>query len=261
MQLTGSALSPHADATGRLDSFAIEPSQTGPGRYEAEFDAVDAGAWFVSFSYSGADAQGKEISGIHTTGTVVPYSPEYRGLTANASLLKKLAENSGGRLLDSDANVFERTMPPARSSQPVWPILLLIAVAAFPVDVAVRKIMIDWRRVAAVIAAQFGFLRRGRPQTAESPATDPAMGRLLSRKQKAQTGLTPEQLIALQAKLEQETGVRSQDTGAERPAEPKAEKPAPPPAEPQQPETNIYTQRLIQAKKRARKKDDGGVMG
>ena len=258
LQLSGSALSPHADATGRLDSFTLEPSQTGPGRYEAEFDAVDAGAWFVSFSYSGADPQGKEISGIHTTGTVVPYSPEYRDLTANASLLKKLAENSGGRLLDATSNVFERTMPPARSSQPVWPILLLIAVAAFPADVAVRKIMIDWRRVAAVIIAQFAFLRRTRPQTAESPATDPAMGRLLSRKQKAQQSLTPEQIIALQEKLEQQSASPpGLAAPGEQPAAPTVEKPAPPPAEPQQPETNIYTQRLIQAKKRARKKDEG----
>jgi len=58
----------------------------------------------------------------------------------------------------------------------------------------------------------------------------------------------------LQEKLEHESVPAPR---AQQPAAPTVAKPAPPPAEPQQPETNIYTQRLIQAKKRARKKDEG----
>jgi len=254
LELRGSVLTPHADASGRLESIALDLQQTGSGRYEAEFRAGDPGAYFVSLVYTGADSKGNEVSGRHTTATAVPYSAEYRDLTTNAPLLKRIVENSGGRLLKSDTNVFDRNLPVATASQPIWALLLFVAVVAFPADVALRKITVDWRSLAAAALARLGGLR---PKAKAEAQVDTGMGRLLSRKQKTEQALSDGQSAFAQSIAEAEgsdeagppdTFAASGD--AQRETKKKDEPKQPPP----EPEVNTFTQRLIQAKKRAKKR-------
>ena len=70
--------------------------QTGPGRYEAEIDANDAGAYVGVINYRGAktNAQGMTLAG-----TVVNTSPELRDLKSNDSLLYQIADRTGGEVL------------------------------------------------------------------------------------------------------------------------------------------------------------------
>src|SRR5205085_10614498 len=68
--------------------------QTGPGTYEAEFDAKQAGNYVVALNYEGAGQGGRLLSG-----TAVNTSPELRELQSNERRLYELADRTGGRRL------------------------------------------------------------------------------------------------------------------------------------------------------------------
>ncbi|HEX2171803.1 MAG TPA: VWA domain-containing protein [Dehalococcoidia bacterium] len=110
--------------------------QTGPGRYEATAEAGPPGAYQVEVAqHSGADKVRSEW-----TGFVLPPDPEHARLGANDSLLRRLATEHGGRVVDSLAAAFDRTdLPPAQRSVPLWPWPLALAVLLLPIDIAARR--------------------------------------------------------------------------------------------------------------------------
>jgi uncharacterized membrane protein len=121
-------------------------SQTGPGRYEATFDAQETGTHYLSLRYT--DEHGK--TALYTRGVVVPYSAEYRELRANESLLKEIAAVTGGRMLnDIGDNIFARTFAPDPNPRDAWPLLLFLAAVLLPLDVFVRRVFLDWRAIRA----------------------------------------------------------------------------------------------------------------
>jgi len=251
LDLRGSVLTPRADAFGRFESEPLDLVQVGPGRYAAEFPAAEAGAYFVSLSYNGNGPRGEEVSGVHTAAAAVPYPAEYRDLTTNVPLLRKLVEQTGGRFLEYDTNIFERTMRAASASQPIWPLLLLIAVAAFPGDVALRKITVNWRRIGERI---IGYITGLKPTARLEPAAESGMGQLLRRKQETREVLGGAKPEILRAQPEHDPGAPDAGTTAHEPAPAQAESKPRPQQEPQQ--VNVYTSRLMQAKKRARQKNE-----
>jgi uncharacterized membrane protein len=142
---------------GKAKDFRLE--QTGPGTYEADFDANAAGDYVYMLNYTGE----KGISGmLPPGGLAVNGSAELRNLDSDDSLLRQISDRTGGRWLapfDADsANLFSRDgLMVTTSPQPIWdrlipPLLILILI-----DVAVRRIVWDWqstRRLAAAAARQ-----------------------------------------------------------------------------------------------------------
>jgi uncharacterized membrane protein/Mg-chelatase subunit ChlD len=134
--------------------------QTGPGHYEAKFDASSPGSYIMGFAYrKGGDGEWQTVQ----TGIASSYSPEYGQLQGNPNLLQQLTETRAdlkGEVLPLEpekaepdeqerVNVFRRDLPEAVMREPAWPTLLAIAMALFLFDVAVRRIAIDPRAVAA----------------------------------------------------------------------------------------------------------------
>ncbi len=122
--------------------------QTGPGQYELDFPLHEHGNYHVYLTYTGPnDKQGS----IHT-GVSVPYSPEFRELSANVALLQEAAERTGGRVLDLSADVkklFSRDLPPSVSRQPIWRwVVTWLLIPLFILDVAAR-------RLASAVAMSF----------------------------------------------------------------------------------------------------------
>ena len=74
-------------------------TQVGPGQFEAEFDAAEAGSYVVSLRY--ADPADPTRLLTLDTGVSVAFSPEYRELRTNEALLSELADRTGGRVLES----------------------------------------------------------------------------------------------------------------------------------------------------------------
>jgi uncharacterized membrane protein len=139
MDVKGQVVTPGNDAA------PLRLTQTGPGRYEAEFPARDRGNYIVRLRY--AMGEGAEASsGALQTGVSVAYSPEFSRLEANLALLDELREVTGGRMLgvDDPAAPFERAgLPRAETRHVMWETLVRWLLVLFLVDVAVRRIAIS----------------------------------------------------------------------------------------------------------------------
>lgn len=148
-------------------SVPVEIKQTGPGRFEAFFNVDQRGAYIVNVMAPGtANQKAARIR----TGVTVAYSPEYRDLTINESLLHEIADVTEGRVLSPEGEesrkaVFAHNMPDTVSRRPVWDTLLKLAIIAFLLDIAVRRIAIDplkWLATASNYVASLARVGRGR---------------------------------------------------------------------------------------------------
>lgn len=161
----------------QLKSNAIGPDnqpiplhfvQTGPGKYEAEFDAERAGQYLANVHVFD---RGKQL-GTLRTGLSAPFSPEYKDLVSNEALLRQLAEISSGRWLDvpgEQADVFSHDLPPTKARQTAWNwVLAWLLLPAFLIDVAVRRLA-NWLAMSiaveivllAVLLFGMGLAERG----------------------------------------------------------------------------------------------------
>lgn len=148
--------------TPRFESKPLKLSQTGPGRYEARFDAQESGDYLVSLRARGSP----QAAGSIRTGLTVPYSPEYRELRADLRLLAQVVEKGRGktRALSAQDNPFERDLPPVRSVRPIW--RWMISWCLLPLmlmDVAVRRLAslpaLSFYVEAGVFAMLIGVVR------------------------------------------------------------------------------------------------------
>ncbi|MGA2582786.1 MAG: hypothetical protein ABSG31_05870 [Tepidisphaeraceae bacterium] len=143
-----------------LDKQPIRLSQTGPGTYEADFDASQQGSYICYLSYSGEDSR----RGSLLAGTVVNTSPEMRYLQSNDALLKQIADRTGGNYLApfdvASADMFSRDgIAASESPQSIWDRLIPILLALILIDVAIRRIAWDWPATKRMALAVTGYIR------------------------------------------------------------------------------------------------------
>ena len=136
------------------EATPLDLEQTGPGRYHAEFDAVDAGAWLVNIAFQ--DANG-ELTGRIPTAVTVPYAKEYSSTTANPALLYELAQKTGGRILSLGdvefIDLFDGSdVEVPKSPQPIWDLLAILAASILILDVAIRRLWIDKKSMQSMLA-------------------------------------------------------------------------------------------------------------
>lgn len=143
-------------------SEQLELRQTGPGRYEGVFDSSAAGAYVTNLRYIAPGEEGAPSREGNIQAAVTrPYADEFRTLADNAPLLKQVAERTGGRVIGDDpkaANLWDRTgltMP--ADARPIWMLVAMIALGAFLMDVAVRRVRIDPALIAASVRKAFGM--------------------------------------------------------------------------------------------------------
>jgi hypothetical protein len=235
----------------KLKGQELQVTQTAPGRYETTFLADEVGTYFVNLTWTDQDGR----KGLFTTGIPISFSPEFLKLDANEPLLRSVQGITGGRefSLGDPRGVFRREgLPESRSSQDIWPALLLAAILLFPADVFVRRVWIPWDKVWAFVVATYGrVVRGGRRIEIASPVE-----RLLRAKPKLKGGGLPVKRFQARPEAPKE-GVRAPDLGkkvTEKKTAPKPPAPEkkPKPGEPSGPGT--YTGRLLDAKKRAFKR-------
>jgi hypothetical protein len=160
----------------RGETLEVPLRQIGPRRYQGQFPLSGKGRYQVIAAAAGRGSAPEQALG----GFAVPYSPEYLNFRSNPILLKQIAERTGGRLLNAaTTDIYHPPRQPRESTRPVFDWFLIVLACLLPLDVAVRRVQLDWSLIR-------GWFTRGpRKESTET------MGALLQRKQQMKTTLAP----------------------------------------------------------------------
>ena len=145
---SGSAVSVSAVAPD-LSNVDLALSSTGPGRFEGNLPTDQVGSYLLHVT----DSIGGVVKHANTIGLVVPYSPEYRNLGTDNASLSAIARAGGGVLLSDVSSVFKEAVPPVRAALPIGELLLVLAILLFPIDVALRRLVLSGEDLPAWRAA------------------------------------------------------------------------------------------------------------
>lgn len=190
LDLTGGLTLPKTPEKGERTP-TITFKRRGPGLYEAEFAAEEAGAYFITVQgFQGG--KGGALFDAARTGVTVPYSPEFADLESNTPLLQRLSEATGGRFATDDPaelrelaqnlSVFRPTPRTVRALLPFWYWLVFAAGFFLLADVAVRRIALEWHEVRSTLERIWSRLR-AQPVTETDSG---GLGQLLRRKQEVE---------------------------------------------------------------------------
>jgi len=145
LQLRANVIGPDKTA------IPVQFTQTGPGHYEAEFPIEQAGQYLANAHIYSAD--GRSLGTIRT-GLSAPFSPEYRDLEPNETILRQVADITGGRWLDvepEDADIFSHDLPPTEAKRSAWEwVVAWLLLPVFLLDVAVRRLA-SWLALSIVV--------------------------------------------------------------------------------------------------------------
>ena len=246
LEMNATALDPELNPVG------LTMRQEAPGRYVGSFAAPTAGSYFVNVLPEG--------SAPLTTGITVPYSEEFRSRETNKALLEALAsatprEGEPGILTSPlenvlteelvDQNPFRGGLALAKSIRDAWPWFVLAGCCLFLLDVFVRRVAVNFDFVGKAIAKL-----RGKDDEKESKVTarldalrkqKEAVGDSLDKRRES-VRFEPSQVDASAGEDIDLNDVSARKTQPKAVEEPKEE-----------PQGPSYTERLLEAKRKARK--------
>ncbi len=140
-------------------------ASTGPGRFEGDLPTDQVGSYLLHVTQS----VGGVVKHTNTFGVVVPYSPEYRNLGTDTNSLRAIAQAGGGTLITDLSQLYIVPVPPAQAEQALDELLLVLAIILFPIDVALRRLIL---RIEDVPTWKAAFQRApARPIAAEATVT------------------------------------------------------------------------------------------
>ncbi|MGC1274180.1 MAG: VWA domain-containing protein [Planctomycetaceae bacterium] len=158
-------------------SETVTLRQVGPRRYQAKMPLWGEGRYQVMVKGRAGERTEQVPAGF-----IVPYSPEYLRFRSSRIVLDEIARKTGGQVLESDAtaeDIFPQDRLPKSSSNPVFDWFLVALACLLPLDIAVRRVQLDWK----AIAGAFRFRK--------AEGSGETMGRLLDRKREVREGFTP----------------------------------------------------------------------
>ncbi len=155
--------------------------QIAADRYRAAVPVDTAGVYLAQVAVLDSD---KQSLGNLSGGMVVAYSPEYSTQGSNPQLLQEMAQVTGGQDTPDPATVFAPLDQSVGVVQEVSIPLLWVALVLLPLDIAVRRLRVQWADMLALQAYIGRLFHREKP--AEEPATpDERMARLRAAKERA----------------------------------------------------------------------------
>lgn len=168
----GAFLEIQAQVAGpRSRTRPVRLKQIGPRRYRGEFPIWGTGHYHVIAVANGVGRKNERALGRFA----VPYSPEYLRFRSDPIACRRIAERTGGRLLtgkEKGQELFLKEHKPRTSSRPLADWFLVLLACLIPLDVAVRRVQLDW----LVIRGWLGLDRKRR-------ASGETLGALLARKE------------------------------------------------------------------------------
>ncbi len=120
----------------QLQRQALSMNQSAPGRYVGDFPLPHAGSYHMEIAVK---QKGQTVYR-QSRGMMRGYSDELRIRPTNESLLRDVANASGGRYNPKAADLFQPIGERASRPTPLWPWLLAAAAILLILDVALRRI-------------------------------------------------------------------------------------------------------------------------
>jgi hypothetical protein len=243
--------------TPEMKGRPLPLTQTGPGQYAGRFRASTPGSYIVNLQYrktgdTGTAATPQDGARLANAIVTVPFAPEFRDLSDNAPLLKEISEMTRGRVLPlsddpNEVNLYDYAgLKFPETHLPLVQPLMLVWIALFLMDVAVRRVIVDvrapLRRAKAWLVA-----------TTRREKDDERISRLQAQTQKLRARWAAGAADGAFAKR-YEGGERYR--GDVIGAEPKRQEPpsaVPPPEEPKRskpPSESTHIDQLLQARRR-----------
>ena len=141
-----------------LESTNVSLVQVAPGVYEQELGEIDPGAYSVRVTQTqpGSSPLGR------TLGLVAPTAAEYRMLGGNEPFLAALRSATGGVAIETVDQVWLHDLTATSRFTDLWPLLLVLALLLWPLDIAFRRVSIGRRELAAARGWVVGLPRRRR---------------------------------------------------------------------------------------------------
>jgi hypothetical protein len=214
--------------------------QTAPGVYETDLGALTPGAYALRFVQT--KPGGTPLA--RTVMLVAPTPAEYRLLGTNDRLLAALRSATGGDVVEDAADAWRHDLGTTTAATDLLPWLLLLALALWPVDVAVRRVSVS--RSDLALAREW---TRDRWRAWRGPARRPEqVGEMLAATRRA--GGAEARAALRQDPASAAPATPAPPKPAAEPA-PAAAPPAPSPAPSSAPEAADTLARLREAKQRA----------
>ncbi len=193
-----------------LEPATVSLVQVAPGVYEAPLGEIEPGAYAVRVTQTrpGSSPLGR------TVGLVAQTAAEYRQLGANEPFLASLRAATGGSVIATALDPWRHDLTATDRFTDLWPLLLVLALLLWPLDIALRRMSLGRRELVAARGWVGGIGRRRR---AAAPRTATAEG-MLAASGRARTS---ESRAALRSAPTEPPAVRSGDCrlrSAHRPA-------------------------------------------
>ena len=122
---------------------ALNVDQVGPGTYQAThpLNTSPDSPYLFRLSADDLDEQSREL--------FYPYADEYRLYPPNTELLLAIAEQTGGKVLPENEEIFDDYGESASVPTPLWPFFATLALVAYLLDLALRRAPWFWKRFAS----------------------------------------------------------------------------------------------------------------
>ncbi len=246
----------------------VRLAQVGPGTYETRAPAAKRGNYYLVLLPQQGDRPLSTIVG----GASRAIGAEFRVARSNISLVKQVAEATGGRVFDparpQDANLYDRgDVEPVRAASPIWPMLIGWAMAVFLMDVGTRRVAWD-RLLSKELAREMREHAAAavRARSEQAAATVASLKRAAARAGETPDAPKPRTLDepVMPSRFpprgaEGASRLRAQMRGTPEPDD--ASHRPPPAAEPKREEAETTTSGLLAAKRRAAKRYDTDTSG
>ena len=144
-------LAPHVEVeTPGGERVTVDLDQVGPGTYRGRYPLATSADSPYGFRLRVEGFEDQALS------VYYPYSDEYRLYPPNTGLLSEISENTGGKLLPDNAEIFADYGESASVPTPLWPVLAALALIGFLLDIAMRRAPWFWRRLASAPGGSAG---------------------------------------------------------------------------------------------------------
>lgn len=175
LDLRGTVVSPKG---GRQ---TVSLRQTAPGHYEAAFPMRETGVYLLNL----LQMENGQARAAQTVGASLNYSPEFEASAPNVSLLRQIAETTGGKVLDPSlpgSNPFYDNRRKTWQPRDLWETLLKLVVLTFVLDVGIRRLNPDPEQLRQAWCWLRSVALFWRPAPAAASAAEASLAALLARR-------------------------------------------------------------------------------